>query len=121
LSRKPEFRVIETRLLSNPEALKLLSKAHSRIMEKEASAPFMIVKTLDYLKKFSKIDPDKAEEIRNILENYGLREESIVMLMNICPRNVDEARILLEYEERFIETKVVEEIVDKLKQYCRET
>lgn len=121
MSGEPEFRVIESRLLSNPEALKHLNKAYSRIMEKEASAPFMIVKTLEYLKKFSKIDPEKVEELRGLLENYGLKEESIVMIMNICPKTVDEARVLLEYEERIIETKIVEEIVDKLKQYCRET
>lgn len=119
MSGRPDFKVIETRLLSNPEALKQLTKAYERIVGKEASAPFMISRTLEYLKRFSKVEPEKVEELRGLLENYGLREESIVMLINICPETVDEARVLLEYEEKFIESKVVEEIVEKLKQYCK--
>jgi len=120
LSEEPDFEILETRLLSNPEAYGLLKKAVDKILEKEPSVIHLVQKTLDYLKKFSKMDPESATAVRGLLEKYGLKEETIVMIINICPKTVDELRSLLELEERFIETETAEEIVGTLKNYCRE-
>lgn len=117
---EPDFIVEEETLLSNPEALMLLSKVAKRIQEKEGSLNFMLLRTLEYLRKFSKVDPEQVSELRSKLEKYGIKQESVVMLINICPKTIDEARLILEIEERILETQVVEEIVNTLKQYCRE-
>lgn len=120
LFSEPEFVVEDETLLSNPEALMLISKVAKRIQEKEGSLNFILLRTLEYLKKFSKVDPERVAELRSKLEKHGLKQESIIMLINICPQTVDEARLLLELEERVLDTELVEEIVNTLKQFCRE-
>ncbi len=43
------------------------------------------------------------------------------MIINICPKTVDEIRPLLELEEKVIETETVEELVEAVKPYCKES
>ncbi|RLG81055.1 MAG: DNA-directed RNA polymerase subunit F [Thermoprotei archaeon] len=120
MAKELDLEVIEERALSNAEAYKILRKIVDKIAEKEGAAPLLLVKTLEYLKKTTKIDPDSAEALRELLSKYKLREESIIMIMNICPTTVDELRTLLELEERVIETETAREIVETIRQYCKE-
>lgn len=120
MAEELDVEIIEEKLLSNPEAYILLKKVVDKITEKEGSVPPLLLKTLEYLKKFSKVDPESAKTLRDILRKYGLKEETIVMIINICPTSIDELRVLLDLEEKMIETKTLEEIIDVLKKHCKE-
>ncbi len=120
MAEELDVEILEEKYLSNPEAYELLKKIIDKIMEKEASVPRLLSKTLEYLKKFSKMDPESAKALRKTLKKYGFKEETIVMIINICPTTVDELRPLLELEEKIIETETAEEIVETLRKYCKE-
>lgn len=88
------------RMLSNAEAYLYISNVIERIREKEGTVPLLLIRTLEYLKKNSGVSPEKAEEVRKYLESRGLRPETIVMLMNICPQSLEEALPILELEPK---------------------
>jgi len=118
LAEELDVEIIEEKHLTNPEAYALLKKALERILKSEATLPPLLAKTLEYLKKFSKTSPEAAAALREKLAVYGLKEETIVMIVNICPETLDELRPLLELEEKFIETEKATEILNIVKEYC---
>jgi len=118
LAEELDVEIIEEKHLTNPEAYALLKKALERILKSEATLPQLLAKTLEYLKKFSKTSPEAAVALREKLAGYGLREETIVMIVNICPETLDELRPLLELEEKFVETEKATEILNTVKEYC---
>jgi len=105
-------------LLSNPEALKILREYVEREREKTGAVPLIAQRVLDYLQKFSKVPVEKASEFREKLASLGLREESIVMIMNICPQTIDELFTLLVFEEKTPEKENLEAILSLVKEYC---
>ncbi len=120
MAQELEVEVLNEEHLSNPEALKILKKIVGIIEEKEGSVSPLLVKTLRYLSISSKMEPDVAIALKKKLRNYGLKDETIVMLINICPQTIDEARILLELEDKVFETDEVQEILETVKPYCKE-
>ncbi|MET1159376.1 MAG: DNA-directed RNA polymerase subunit F [Thermoprotei archaeon] len=115
-----EINILEEKHLSNPEALELLKKVAEKIREKEGTIPPLLAKTLEYLQKTSKISPEKARELREKLEEKGLKQESIVMIVNICPNTLGELRTLLELEEKSFGEEELKEILETVKNYCTE-
>lgn len=111
---KPE----SIKLLSNPEALAYLKKYVEKVKETTGTTSPLISRVLEYLSKFSKIPSEKALEVREKLLLKGLKEETVVMIMNICPKTIDELRILLELEDKVYETAFLEDIVKMLNEYC---
>lgn len=105
-------------LITNSEALKILMEYHEREKESTGTVSLLVQRVLDYLRKFSKIPPEKVEELREKLASTGLKEESIVMIINVCPGTIDELRTLLVLEEKVLETEQLEKIVNLLKEYC---
>ncbi len=79
MAEELDVEIIEEKHLTNAEAYELLKKVVDKIMEKEASIPMLLSKTLDYLKKFSKVDPETARKLREKLREYWLKEENIIM------------------------------------------
>ncbi len=120
MAQELEVEVLNEEHLSNPEALKILKKIVGIIEEKEGSVSPLLVKTLRYLSISSKMEPDVAIALKKKLRNYGLKDETIVMLINICPQTIDETRILLELEDKVFETDEIEEILETVKPYCKE-
>lgn len=118
MAEELDVEIIEEKHLTNPEAYALLKKALERILKSEATLPPLLAKTLEYLKKFSKTSPEAAAALREKLAVYGLKEETIVMIVNICPETLDELRPLLELEEKFIETEKATEILNIVREYC---
>jgi DNA-directed RNA polymerase subunit F len=119
LAEELDVKILEEEKLSNPEAYELLKKTVDKILEKEASVPPFLSKTLEYLKKFSKIDAETARALKKRLEEYSLKEETIVMIVNICPQTLDELRPLLELEEKFVETETAKKILEEVRKYCK--
>ena len=69
-------------------------------------------RTLDYVNKFSKVDPDKAEELlQTLTKEYEVDEAEAVQIINCMPETVDELRIFLAGGRKIIETAKLKSIV----------
>lgn len=72
-------------------------------------------RTLDYVSKFSKADPDKAEELVQVLiKEYEIGEAEAIQIINCMPETVDELRVFLAGGRKIIETSKLKAIVDLL-------
>jgi DNA-directed RNA polymerase subunit F len=72
-------------------------------------------RTLDYVSKFSKVDPVKAEELLQILiKEYELDEAEAVQIINCLPETVDELRVFLAGGKKIVETQKLSQIVNLL-------
>ncbi|ABN69877.1 DNA-directed RNA polymerase, subunit F [Staphylothermus marinus F1] len=120
MAEELDVEILEEKLLSNPEAYKLLKKAVDKIQEREGSVSMLLSKTLHYLSEFSKMEPESSEALRNVLKNMDLKDETIIMIINICPQTLDELRILFELEEKVIDTETAQQILETIKPYCKE-
>jgi DNA-directed RNA polymerase subunit F len=121
LSLPLKVKVEKVKLLSNAEALKILKEHSEREREKTGAVSLLVQRVLEYLYKFNKVQVEKAEEFAEKLVAIGLREESILMIMNMCPRSVDELLTLLVYEERVPEKEQLERILGIVSEYCVES
>jgi DNA-directed RNA polymerase subunit F len=72
-------------------------------------------RTLDYVSKFSKAEPEKAEELLQILlKEYELDEAEAVQIINCMPETVDELRVFLAGGKKIIDTTKLNQIVELL-------
>ena len=72
-------------------------------------------RTLDYVNKFSKVDPEKAEELlRTLIKEYEIDEAEAVQIINCMPETVDELRVFLAGGRKIIETAKLKAIVSLL-------
>ncbi len=72
-------------------------------------------RTLDYVSKFTKAAPEKAEELLQILlKEYELDEAEAVQIINCMPETVDELRVFLAGGRKIIETQKLSQIVEIL-------
>ncbi len=72
-------------------------------------------RTLDYANKFSKVEPEKAEELlQTLTKEYGLEEAEGVQIINCMPETVDELRVFLAGGKKIIETSKLHTIVELL-------
>ncbi|MCL2690954.1 MAG: RNA polymerase Rpb4 [Candidatus Bathyarchaeota archaeon] len=72
-------------------------------------------RTLDYVSKFSKITPDKADEVLALpVKDYELDEVEAVQIVNCMPETVDELRVFLAGGRKIIEAQKLEKIVSLL-------
>lgn len=120
MSAPLKIKVNEVRLISNSEALKHLKEYSERERSKTGTVPLLVQRVVEYLHKFTKIPPEKAEELREKLSSFNLKDETIVMVMNICPQSHDEMRSLLVFEEKVLDAEQLDKIVNLLREYCKE-
>ncbi len=72
-------------------------------------------RTLDYVSKFAKVDPAKAEElVAMLVKEYELDEVEAVQIINCMPETVDELRVFLAGGRKIIEAQKLEKIVSIL-------
>jgi DNA-directed RNA polymerase subunit F len=72
-------------------------------------------RTLDYVNKFSKVDPAKAEElVAMLVKEYELDEVEAVQIVNCMPETVDELRVFLAGGRKIIDGQKLERIVSIL-------
>ena len=72
-------------------------------------------RTLDYVNKFSKVEPEKAEELLALLvKEYELDEVEAVQVLNCMPETVDQLRIFLAGGRKIIEAQKLAAIVELL-------
>jgi DNA-directed RNA polymerase subunit F len=72
-------------------------------------------RTLDYVKKFSKVDAAKAKKLlEKLMKEFDLDEAEAVQVVNCMPETVDELRVFLAGGRKIIETAKLEAIVSLL-------
>ena len=72
-------------------------------------------RTLDYVSKFAKVDPEKAEELLLVLvKEYEIDEAEAIQIINSMPETVDELRVFLAGGRKIIETTKLHAIVELL-------
>jgi DNA-directed RNA polymerase subunit F len=75
-------------------------------------------RSLDYASKFSKVEPEKAEELVKILnEKYGLEVEEAISIVNIMPESIEEIRVFFAGGRKIVETSKLQEILNLLSTY----
>jgi len=74
-------------------------------------------RTLDYVSKFSKAEPEKAEELlQKLVKDYELDEAEAVQIVNCMPETVDELRVFLAGGKKIIDAQKLAQIVEMLKE-----
>jgi DNA-directed RNA polymerase subunit F len=72
-------------------------------------------RTLDYVNKFSKVNPEKAEELlQTLIKEYEIDEAEAIQIINTMPETVEELRIFLAGGRKIIETAKLHSIVTLL-------
>ena len=72
-------------------------------------------RTLDYVNKFSKAAPEKAEELLQVLiKKYEIDEVEAIQIINCMPETVDELRVFLAGGRKIVETSKLQAIVEFL-------
>lgn len=72
-------------------------------------------RTLDYVNKFSKVEPEKAEELlQTLTKQYDIDEAEAVQIINCMPETIDELRIFLAGGRKIIETAKLKAVVELL-------
>jgi DNA-directed RNA polymerase subunit F len=72
-------------------------------------------RTLDYVNKFSKVEPEKAEALlQKLIKEYELDEAEAVQIINCMPETVDELRVFLAGGKKIIEAQKLSQIVELL-------
>lgn len=92
-----------------------------RILE-EVSAQLgspIVSRAYDHARLFSKCEADIAEEAMKALMELGLSDFASSMLVNIVPRDIEEAKALLADIDGGYSEEVVAEAVKLLSERCR--
>jgi len=90
-----------------------------KVKEQGTSNP-IIERTLEYLSRFSKCSAEKAlEAMKELIEKLDFSPITATILVNIAPKTLDEARVLLDFEKRLVETETLEQALNIIKEKCR--
>ncbi|HIC95086.1 TPA: hypothetical protein EYP12_00485 [Candidatus Bipolaricaulota bacterium] len=88
-----------------------------RILESKRELNELQRRTLDYASKFSKLDPEAAEELaRRMAEKFELERGVVVQIVNCMPESMEEIRTFLG-RERILPTATVRGILELLNEY----
>ena len=69
-------------------------------------------RTLDYVNKFSKMNPDAVEgTLEKLVKEFGLDNAEAIQVINCMPESVDELRVFLAGGRKIIETSKLEAVV----------
>ncbi|MDQ1281079.1 MAG: hypothetical protein QG670_2343 [Thermoproteota archaeon] len=76
-------------------------------------------RTLDYANKFSKIDPQKAEELVNKLTvKFEISRKEAVQVVNCMPQSIEELRVFFSTSRgKIMVTSQLEEMLKLLDEY----
>lgn len=108
--------IIEARHVPIPVAKEILEKLKESMGE-EADNP-IINNVYEYLARFSKCSPDAAKEAMEKLREIGFSEFAAAMLVNLVPREVEEAKALLGNIDGGYEDEKIEKAVEVLSSLC---
>lgn len=89
------------------------------ILEKIENLNLFQIRIMDYVKKFSKIDPAKAKElVEKLVEKFGIERGDVITVVNCMPTSIEELRVFFSgSRKRFILSSQLEEILKLLDDY----
>jgi DNA-directed RNA polymerase subunit F len=104
--------IVKEEEVTLPQVKKLLEQ---RMTEGELS--YLQRLTYDYCTKFSKLSPDKADELLKKLKADGLSPVIATQIVNLMPRSVDELRTVFAVESKPVLPSELEKILSVLNSY----
>jgi len=108
MSRKP----LRERSLTLPEVKKLLESIGEEKLDQFQR------RSLDYVSKFSRVEPDKAETLlKALIEKFGLEEEEAIQVVNSMPESIEEIRVFLAGGRKIVEMSKLQQILNLLDEY----
>jgi len=116
----PDF--TESLCILNSEAAILLefSQQTHESTESETELSSVFLKTLVYVKRFSKYKNKTAvKEVRSLLTKKGLEEYEIASLSNLCPESCEEAKVLIPSLAKKFTDEELDSILNDLKNYSQ--
>ena len=76
--------------------------------------------TLDYAKKFTKLDKGKRETLlKELLDFEKIKEEAAVKIVDLLPTNADQLRLIFSKERYVLDDKETGEVLDVVKKYIQ--
>lgn len=74
---------------------------------------------MEYVKKFSKIEPSKAQElVEKLIQKFKIEEEDAIVVVNCMPLSLEELRVFFSSgRKRLILTSQLEEMLKLLDEY----
>ncbi len=111
-------KIISRTPLSLPEVERILSS-------NEAELTTLQQRVLNYVRKFSKLPADGAEQlIKELMERFELTREEAAQIADICPTHVEELRAILGGYKRLVPFLLFSEeklqaIVELVKSYLQ--
>ena len=89
-------KIISQTPLTLPEVRELME-------EREMQLNSLQMRVLNYVRKYSKLSPDKARElVRELMEKFELTREEAAQIVDICPTHVEELRAILSGYKRLV-------------------
>jgi len=80
----------------------------------------VLSKVYEYLRRFSKCEPENAEKAMNTLMEIGFSSLAAAMLVNLLPSSTEEAKALLGNIDGGYDAEKVEKAVNVLQTACRQ-
>ncbi len=105
-------KVSSEKIITIPELKKILEEIRSK---RELSLVERV--TLEYASKFTKIEPEKVDDLRTELLDFGLPEEIVVQLINIMPPTIEEIRSIISSLPKVFTTEEIKQIKDIIDKY----
>lgn len=112
------YQILDYRDIPNPIAKKILEEYFSKlsstdIVSESARSAFEYLQTLTTI-----CEPDKAEELAAKLREFKLKDITIVLIINILPKTIDELRMLLSFETVIPDEGALSSILELIDKYC---
>jgi len=105
-------KALRERPLSIPEVKKLLESLGEDKLDQFQR------RSLDYASKFSRIKPEKAEElVKALTEKFGLEKEEAIQVVNSMLESIEEIRVFLAGGRKIVEASKLQEILNLLDEY----
>lgn len=101
---------VENKPVTIPEVKKILENLGRELNQFQR-------RTLDYTMVFSKLESEKATELRlKLVKDFGIDEKEAVQIVNCMPESIEELRIFLP-KHRVIEAEKLQKMVELINSY----
>lgn len=114
------YEIIEFHDIPNAIAKKILKEYIDRVSSYDV-VPELVHSTIDYLNNVSKCDEKSVEDLYEKLRSLKLKDTTVSIILNILPKNLDELKILLTFEETIPEDAILNKIIDMITQSCQQS
>ena len=106
-------KVTDKKVLALPEVKKMLDA-----ISEESLSQFQR-RVVDYVKKFSRMDEEKATKLLGELEKLGLSKGEMVQIVSCLPESPEELRVFLLGSRKIVSPSLIEETAKVLEKYRR--